>query len=131
MAENNTIYASDLAFKPTVSQNGDLSIVTNKEAIRQSIYNIIMTRKGSRVMNPHFGVGIHSFLFEPLTQDVAQSIGRSINSQLTVWEKRINIVSTTVNVFDSPQAGYEISIDYVILDTLSQDTFQTFIPKLI
>ncbi len=127
--EKNTIYASDLSFKLTKSQNGDLSVVTNKDAIKQSIHSIILTRKGSRVMNPHFGCSIDSFLFENMTEDMAQKIGTVIRSNLVVWEPRIEITSTSVNIIESDVPGYEISIDYLIKSTLTSDTYSDFIPK--
>ena len=131
MANENKIFASDLAFKPHVSNTGDLSIVTNREAINQSIFNIIKTRKGARVGNPEFGAGIETFLFEPLTQDTAESMGKSIVSQITLWEPRINILSTELKVFDAPQAGYELSIRYMILQTFTEGNFEMFLTKLI
>jgi phage baseplate assembly protein W len=131
MADQNKIFASDLKFKPSVSQMGDLSIVTNREAINQAIYNIIKTPRGARVMNPLFGAGIESFLFEPLTEDVAQGIGKTIVSQILLWEPRIEILSTQVNVFESPSPGYEISIRYMIKQTFTEGNFEMFLNKLI
>jgi len=131
MANINKIFASDLAFKPTVSNKGDLSIVTNRDAINQSIYSIIKTRRGSRVGNPTFGAGVESFLFEQLTQDTAESMGKSIVNQITLWEPRIKILSTDLKIFDAPQAGYELSIRYMILQTFTEGNFEMFLTKLI
>jgi phage baseplate assembly protein W len=131
MVDNSKIFASDLAFKPTISNTGDLSVVTNRDAINQSIFNIIKTRRGSRVGNPEFGAGVESFLFEPLTQDTAESMGKAIVSQILLWEPRIKIMSTELKVYDAPQAGYDLSITYLILQTFTEGSFNTFLTKLI
>jgi phage baseplate assembly protein W len=130
MANNDKIFASDLAFRPKVSNTGDLSIVTNKDAIHQSIYNIIKTRKGSRLGNPQFGAGIESFLFEPMTEDVAQNLGTTIKAQIKLWEPRIDITSMEIIVSEAPIAGYQISLTYIILQTFTEANFQIFLNKL-
>jgi phage baseplate assembly protein W len=130
-SNNEKIFASDLAFKPTVSNTGDLSVVTNRAAINQSLFNIIKTRKGSRVGNPEFGAGVETFLFEPLTQDTAEAMGKAIVSQITLWEPRINILSTEMKVYDAPQAGYELSIRYIILQTFTEGDYSLFLTKQI
>jgi phage baseplate assembly protein W len=130
MVNNDKIFASDLAFRPNVSNAGDISIVTNREAINQSIYNIIKTRRGAKLGNPFFGAGIETFLFEPLTEDTAEKMGQSILTQIKMWEPRIDIVSTEVKVFETPIAGYEISLRYIILQTFTEGNFQIFLNKL-
>jgi len=130
MADNSKIFASDLAFKPVISNTGDLSTVTNRDAINQSIYNIIKTPRGSRVGNPLFGAGIETFLFEPLTQDVAENMGKAIVGQILLWEPRIRIVTTDLKVYDAPQAGYALSISYIILETFTNGSFDVFLTKL-
>jgi len=130
MATNQTkIYASDLAFVPSLDNGGDLAMVTNEASINQAIFNIIKTRQGSRVMTPNFGAGIDTFLFEPLSQDTGTKIGTTINGQLQLWEPRIQILSTQIEVFETPSAGYNISITYIILSTLTTGNFSTFLNK--
>ena len=37
---------------------------TVTEAIKQNLKNLILTIPGERIMMPHFGVGLHQYLFE-------------------------------------------------------------------
>ena len=43
---------------------GDVLVKYDTNAVRQSIINIIMTRRGEKPFDRDFGVGIHDLLFE-------------------------------------------------------------------
>ena len=50
---------------------GAFALITSyKEEIAQNFKNLIMTSPGERMMNPDFGVGMRSFLFEPMDHAV-------------------------------------------------------------
>lgn len=53
-----------VGFPVTVENNGALAQAAHEESIRQSVWIILGTAKGERVMRPDFGCGIYDLVFE-------------------------------------------------------------------
>ena len=104
---------SDFNIELPKQQDGDIEKNTDVYAVKNSIINILMTRKGSRRMLPEFGCGIYYMLFEPIDMKTGNSIGNEIVNALRRWEPRciLNAVNIDVN-YDANQ--YMISIDFSI-----------------
>ena len=48
---------------------GAYTLITSyQEQVKQNFKNLLLTSPGERMMNPDFGVGIRTFLFEPKAQ---------------------------------------------------------------
>lgn len=94
--------------------NGRLSYVSGMEMIRQSIFLILMTAPGERQMRPEFGCGVHDLVFEPNTAALHGLVQDKVQTALTKWEPRIDVLN--VNVESPPQQGnlLLIHIDYRI-----------------
>ncbi len=59
---------------------------------RENLKNLILTKKGERVMQPEFGCDIWELLFEPISEDVISTqIESSILSAVEIWLPYINI----------------------------------------
>lgn len=63
-----------------------------QEAIRQSIWMILSTAPGERVMRPDFGCGIHDFVFDVHDAGTAGRICRRVREALANWEPRIDVL---------------------------------------
>lgn len=75
-----------------VSQgDGSWPRVTNEEAVKNSIINIINTMKGSRRMLPEFATNIYSMLFEPIDERTASSIRSIFVDSIKRWDDRVEI----------------------------------------
>ena len=44
---------------------------TIPETVKQNLKNLVFTNKGERIMDPLFGIGVYSYLFENYTPDVS------------------------------------------------------------
>jgi phage baseplate assembly protein W len=88
-----------------------------EENIRQSIYLIIMTRKGERVMRPDFGCDIHKFMFDTVDYTILTMMKLAVEEALIRWEPRITDIQ--VQIFDRIQEkhGVEIRVDYRVRTT--------------
>lgn len=88
-----------------------------EESIRQSIYLIIMTRKGERVMRPDFGCDIHKFMFDTVDYTTLTMMKHAVEEALIRWEPRITDIQ--VDIFDRIQEknGVEIRVDYRVRTT--------------
>ncbi len=102
----------------------DISIHKNINAIRESIKNIILTPRGSELMDPNFGCGIHDLLFSPndkITEDIMKDI---IKRDLLNYEPRISVKSIKINSEDSK---IDISVSYFIKETDASDNVYVII----
>ena len=68
---------------------------TNYTTIRQTrdnLINLIMTRKGERVMQPDFGCDIHRLIFEPIYgEDIKDRVIDSIEDAVAMWMPFVSI----------------------------------------
>jgi len=69
-----------------------LMTADGEEAIRQSIWTILGTAHGERVMRPDFGCGIHDFVFDVHDAGTTHAICGSVHEALTRWEPRIDVL---------------------------------------
>jgi uncharacterized protein len=94
-------------------QTKDLKKSININAIRNSIRNILQTRKMERRMMPEFGASLEQLLFEPIDEVTGKRIGSAMIEELRYWEPRINV--TALNVISDPDfMRYDIILEYRI-----------------
>ena len=68
---------------------GGIKLALNGEAVRTSLINILLTRRGARVMHPEFGASLEAMLFENFNQDIANRISQVFRNEITKWDPRI------------------------------------------
>lgn len=97
---------------------------TIQEAVKQNFKSLILTIKGERIMDPDFGVGLSSFLFENFTVGSIQGIKLETATQTKKYMPFINIEDLTVAESNTNLNQFYIYIRYSIsslnvLDELS------------
>ena len=106
------------SFPPRVdAATGRFIMVDAEENIRQSIYLIIMTRKGERVMEPDFGCDIHNFVFDLPDESVANLVRTEIVDALTRWEPRIVDTQVFIDYTEIHLGKVVFNITYTVRDT--------------
>lgn len=129
MAKSKDVYYQDLSLDPVINSQGDITTVTNKESIKQSIYMIVNTAKGSRIFMPEYGSRIKGFLFEPFDESTAKRIGIELQETLQNHEPRIEILNINVNI-DWQNTQYNIVVAYRLVNTQNIDTINVSLDKL-
>jgi uncharacterized protein len=102
-----------------VSLNADGKIVAarEEECVRQSIWMILSTSPGERMMRPDFGCGIHDRVF---AANSAGNIGETVNAvylALIRWEARIDLLNVDAAVDPQQPNRLLIQIDYRVRTT--------------
>jgi phage baseplate assembly protein W len=69
-----------------------LLTTSGEEAIRQSIWMILGTTRGERVMRPDFGCDIHELVFDVHDAETVGAVCESVREALTQWEPRIDVL---------------------------------------
>jgi uncharacterized protein len=91
----------------------------DEENIRQSIFLILSTAPGERVMRPNFGCGIHNMVFSLNNATTAGMLAFDVRQALTRWERRIEILDVTATA-DPAGARMLIHIEYRVEATNSR-----------
>jgi Bacteriophage baseplate protein W len=89
-----------------------LLYVDGPEKIRESIWIILDTEPGERIMRPTFGCGLRRYLGEPNTVAVRALIRHDVEQALTAWETRISVSGVDVTPGADPSL-IEIAVSYV------------------
>ena len=104
---------SDIDINLSKQTDGDVKKFTDLDAVKQSLINILTTKKGNRRMYPTFGASIERYLFEPMDKFTAERIGNTMLEEIEIWDSRIDI--DTINIHANYDAGqYEVNIVYGI-----------------
>ena len=91
----------------------DFKLSYDENAIFNSIRNIFNTKKGQKILNPTFGLDLEMFLFDNISEENADVIGKTIHEELAIYEPRITVESVTI-IAKPGDNEYEISITIVI-----------------
>jgi phage baseplate assembly protein W len=97
---------------------------TIEETIKQNFKNLILTIKGERLMDPNFGVGIYSYLFENYTQTTTQILRAETVDQIRKYMPFISIKDLTIAESKTDINQFYVYIKYQVtslnvLDELS------------
>lgn len=104
-------------FPVRVNSKGGLSYSEYEKDIEESIYIILGTSKGERVMRPDFGCGIHDFVFSQADEFTIQSIKYHVEEALRDWEPRIDLLNVDVRSAVMENNRLIINIEYRIRNT--------------
>jgi phage baseplate assembly protein W len=106
----------------------DLLTLTDAEAIKNSVKNLILGQHYERKFHPEIGSVVTMLLFENATPVTQINIQNSIINVLTNFEPRISVKNVVVQV--SPdENGYEARIEFYIKNTLEPITFDLFLER--
>jgi phage baseplate assembly protein W len=123
------IFFRDLPLDPSVNSEGDLSSVTNRESIKQSLRMMLNTGKGTRIFMPDYGCRIRGFLFEPFDSTTARRMGEEVQEAIKNHEPRIEILNINVDMIVKDNS-YEMSVSYRIVNTQVVDALKVTLERL-
>lgn len=101
--------------------DGRMARAEGPEKVRQSIFIILDTEPGERVMRPFFGCGLRRFLMQPNNVATRAEIEREVTAALGRWEPRIALGEVKVAPGDDP-ALVLIEIQYAHAFTGRRDS---------
>jgi uncharacterized protein len=108
------------AFPIGLDPQGQVRMAAGEEGVRQSIWTILSTAPGERLMRPDFGCGIHDLVFGVNSPGTATAVSGAVREALAVWEPRIDVL----DVFAAPDPAEPsvllIEINYQVRTTNSR-----------
>jgi phage baseplate assembly protein W len=93
---------------------GKLVFSSGEDSIRESIWLILSTARGERMMRPEFGCGIHDLVFASINVGTMGLIKANVQESLTFFEPRIDVINVDVSDKEATQGKLLIIIDYQI-----------------
>jgi uncharacterized protein len=91
-----------------------------EEGIRQSIWLILATSPGERVMRPDFGCGIHDLVFGVNNAAMATAVTGAVREALATWEPRIDVLDVYAAPDPTRPKVLVIEINYQVRSTNSR-----------
>lgn len=87
---------SDIKYDIGLNAKGNFNIVTDVDAVKTSIVNILQTARGTRIMRPAFGSRLKDILFENINEDLAEMIANELKDNIEIWDPRVSISNVDV-----------------------------------
>lgn len=111
-------YWRDFDIEMTKAPSGDVTVMTNFDAIHNSLSNIFQTMQGSRRMMPTFALPIYRLLFEPVDKYTGGKLADATLGAIQTWETRITVEAFNI-IADPDNNLYEVTLTYRIRDDFS------------
>jgi hypothetical protein len=109
------------AFPPEFDlRSRGVSLVSAAEDIAQSLEILLSTAPGERVMNPSYGCGLRSLVFENISETTITQVRDTIDRAVLFFEPRINLDLVTVDVAEVYRGLLRIQLNYTIKSTNSR-----------
>jgi phage baseplate assembly protein W len=104
----------DLFFgKKAVSK--DISKVTDIQAVKRSVRNLVLTNHYEKPFHPEIGSGVRGILFEPMTPLTAHILTRKIEDVINNFEPRARLISVRAFPY-LDRNEYEVTIEFFIVN---------------
>ena len=111
----------NLSFKRHPVTN-DVLTVSDEDAIKRSVKNIIFTILGEKPFEPEFGSVINDSLFELNTSLNEMKVSDEIKQSLLNFEPRIDNIRVTVSIYpDSNELNCTVQYDIVGIPAPTQE----------
>lgn len=75
---------------------------------KSNLINLILTKKGERVMQPDFGCDVHRLVFEAITDDNLANIKGSIQSAVKTWLPYLEITDVKITKDEDHNTVYAV-----------------------
>tara|TARA_B100000287_G_scaffold241052_1_gene226565 strand:+ start:217 stop:645 length:429 start_codon:yes stop_codon:yes gene_type:complete len=118
----------DLDFGRNIVTN-DVNKLTDVEAVKRSVRNLIQTNHFERPFHPEIGGNVRALLFEPVAPLTALNLQRKIEEVLNNFEPRIKLVQIIARP-DIDRNRYQVSISFYVIGVSQPITVETFLERL-
>ena len=118
----------DLSFGRNVVTN-DVNKLTDVEAVKRSVRNLINTSHFERPFHPEIGSNVRAMLFEPMTPLTALNLQRKVQEVLVNFEPRIRLVQILARP-DIDRNAYDLRIMFYVIGTPQPVVVETFLERL-
>ncbi len=109
-----SILGTGWRFPIRINGRGGFSLVSDEQNVAESIWVVLSTAPGERIMMPAFGCGIHEYVFAPNNAGTRGAIAYQVQQALMRWEPRIDVIDVRANADPGQPNLLLVQIDYRI-----------------
>jgi len=115
-ASSKTFLGKGITSPFATDEHGALKHAGYEESVQQSVWIILDTAKGERVMRPDFGCGIHELVFDSVTASLSGRVAAAVHEALLRFEPRVDVRDVNVTAGGDGEVLL-ISVDYEVRAT--------------
>ena len=97
------------------SSDSDISKVTDIQAVKRSIRNLVLLNPYEKPFHPEIAGGVREMLFELMTPITAQIIAKQVENVINNFEPRAKLVGVRVQP-DLDRNLYELTIEFYVVN---------------
>jgi phage baseplate assembly protein W len=97
------------------SSDSDISKVTDIQAVKRSVRNLVLLNVYEKPFHPEIAGGVREMLFENMTPITAQIIAKQVENVINNFEPRAKLVGVRVNP-DLDRNLYELTIEFYVVN---------------
>ena len=94
----------------------DISKVTDIQAVKRSIRNLVLLNHYEKPFHPEIGSGVRDMLFEPMTPITANILARKIEDVVENFEPRAKLIGVRAQP-NLDRNEYEVTIEFYVINT--------------
>ena len=98
------------------SSDSDIQKVTDVQAVKRSIRNLVQLNTYEKPFRPEIAGGVREMLFEPMSPVVSAMIARKIEDVIENFEHRARLVSVR-SLPDLDRNAYEVIVEFYVVNT--------------
>ena len=116
-SKRNVRQYSDLdLFFSAKSVSKDISKVTDIQAIKRSVRNLVLLNHYEKPFHPEIGSGVRDMLFENMTPITANILARKVEDVIENFEPRVKLIGVRAQP-DLDRNAYEVTISFYVINT--------------
>ena len=93
----------------------DISKVTDIQAVKRSIRNLVLTNHYEKPFHPEIGSGVRGILFEPMTPLTAYVLTRRIEDVIKNFEPRARLIGVNA-IPNLDRNEYECTVEFFVVN---------------
>ncbi len=94
----------------------DISKVTDIQAVKRSVRNLILLNHYEKPFHPEIGSGVRDILFEPMTPITANILARKIQDVIENFEPRARLTGVRA-LPNLDRNEYEVTVEFYVINT--------------
>jgi len=109
---------------------GDITKLTNIEAVKRSVRNLVNTNFYERPFHPEIGSNVRAVLFEPVSQIIEDVLSRHIQDVIENFEPRVELININSKA-NLDENAYSVTIEFFVRNSPSGvQTVNLFLERL-
>ncbi len=101
-------------------RSGEVMMVSDEDDVREALHILLSTSPGERIMNPTYGCGLKSMVFESLDESSITRVKSMIKRAILFFEPRITLKGIDIDTEEFSEGIMRIHLDYMVRATNSR-----------